>query len=164
MGTNDWIALGSMLTAFSALAFSLWSSAIQRRREEILLDPNLTPYRRTYKQDGGIGTLEVGVENTGLGPAKIVSFKPLLNDETQELGTLLDVCTGSSPHRRDIVTSLGIGSSIRANREICLVKVSCKASSQDQLDKFASLFENARIEIEYKSHLKDCIKAVIVGE
>lgn len=164
MGANEWIATASMLVAVIALVFSIWQASLQRRREKVMLEPEIKGSITTHLNDGNVGVVKQGVVNCGLGPAKIVMFQPEYKGVACSLHELLDQAAGDVNYRKNQVTTLAIGSSIPPQKVIEFVKLTCKASNQEDLDQFGDKFEHAKVRIRYKSFIGDEEHEFLVGE
>lgn len=162
MTWNDWISLSGVVIALCALIATLHNMHSQRRREQIMLQPSLTPTVVT-KLEGKIGVLSVGMINDGLGPAKILSFEPKVGGVAMELRELVDCCVGDRYHRKTKLTKPATSSSVSPGSIMTFVEIAFPANNQADVDEFADLFEAAIIDVNYQSFLGGNAKTITVG-
>ncbi len=163
MTWNDWFSLASVVVALCALIVTLQNMYSQRRREQIMLQPSLTPTTITKLEDK-IGVMSAGVINDGLGPAKILSFEPKVGDVSLELRELIDRCVGDRYHRKTKLTKPATGSSVSPGSSMTFVELAFPANDQSEVDAFADLFEEAAIVVTYQSFLGGTVKTICVGD
>ena len=133
------------------------------RREGVLLRPSINGFTETRLEDGGIGVLVWGITNSGMGPAKIVGFRPLFGDKPHTLNGLIDAAVGDKFHQRAKVSTPAIGTSLAAQETFIIGIVKCKANNQDELDQFGDLFEGTTVEVKYKSFIEDEVYTFLLG-
>lgn len=160
---NELISLIGVLVGVCALAVTVHYAQSQRRREQIMLQPGLTPLVAT-RLENQIGIVSIGVVNDGLGPARLLSFQPSIEGNPIGLREMIDFCVGKRKHRKIRLTKPAANSSISPGKNMQFVEIACFAEDQDELDEFKDLFETAKIEITYQSFLGGKVQNLIVGE
>lgn len=149
-----WLFLGnnaSNFIAISALALTVWQAAIQRKHNRLSTRPHITDsVVSDVDVENKVASIELFLENNGLGPAFINSFDVTLNDRSITFeGALKSILANEKCTYTH--TSLSSGSSIKQGDKFQLLKIEIPSGNQEDLDRINNKSIKSNIEIKYSS-------------